>query len=83
MDRFYIGETEDLDLRIHHHNTSFFKNSYTSVASDWVLFVSLECIDRGHARKVESFIKRMKSKKFIRSLRDSTKIQAAITAKFK
>ena len=65
IDKFYVGDTENLELRITQHNTGSFKNSYTSKACDWTLYISLLCRDRSQARKVELFIKKMKSKKFI------------------
>jgi len=82
INRFYVGETEDLELRISQHKSGFFKNSYTSKASDWQLYISLCCRDRSHARKVELFIKKMKSKKFIFNLKDSFEVQADIINRF-
>ena len=82
IDKFYIGETEDLELRITQHNSALFKNSYTSKTSDWILHVALSCKDRSHARKVESFIKKMKSRKFILNLKDSIKLQTDILNRF-
>jgi putative endonuclease len=82
IDKFYIGETEDLELRIDQHNAAFFKIAYTSKASDWTLYISLRCRDRSHARKVESFIKKMKSRKFILNLRNSVELQTDIVSRF-
>jgi putative endonuclease len=82
IDKFYIGETEDLELRTIQHNSAFFKNSYTSRASDWIIYISLRRRDRSHARQVELFIKKMKSKKFIVNLRDSVELQTDIINRF-
>ncbi len=65
LDSFYVGETLDLEKRIKEHNTSFYENSFTSKAKDWKLFLSIDCKDRIQARKVETHIKKMKSKKYI------------------
>ena len=82
LDKFYIGETENLELRITQHNTAFFKSSYTSKASDWMLYASLVCKDRAQARKAESFTKRMKRKKFIINLKNSIELQNDILNRF-
>ncbi|WP_421869235.1 GIY-YIG nuclease family protein [Marinoscillum sp.] len=63
--RYYIGETSDVAKRISEHNTGYYKGAYTKSADDWTICLQLECLDRSHARKVETFIKRMKSRKFI------------------
>ena len=67
--KYYIGETEDIDSRILQHNTGFFKDSYTKIADDWKLFLSIECLNRIQARKIEAHIKKMKSKKYIENLK--------------
>ena len=68
IDRYYIGESEDPSQRIHEHNNGFYKGSFTSRASDWCLQMSFQCINRKEARKVETFIKKQKSRKFIEKL---------------
>ena len=65
LDTYYIGETVDLEARIKEHNTSFYENSYTSKVKDWKLFLSIDCKNRIQARKIETHIKKMKSKKYI------------------
>lgn len=73
--KYYVGETENLELRLNQHNTAFFPGKYTVQAKDWELFLSIEFNDRTQARKFESFIKKMKSRKFIESLKsDQTKL---------
>jgi putative endonuclease len=83
VDKFYVGETEDLDMRLNQHNTFFFKGSFTSIATDWILYISLSCENRIHTRKVESFIKQMKSKVFIIKLKENPKIQGDIINRFR
>jgi putative endonuclease len=67
-DKFYVGETEDLEKRLLQHNNGFFKGSYTTRANDWELKCSLTFRSLSHARKAEAFIKRMNSRKFIENL---------------
>jgi putative endonuclease len=68
LNRFYIGQTQDIDTRIFQHNSGFFADSYTSIASDWKLKLTINCISRMEALKIETFIKKMKSRKFIESI---------------
>lgn len=43
----------------------FFKHAYTKAASDWKLKLVFECENELKAKKLERFIKRMKSRNFI------------------
>ena len=64
-DKYYIGSTDDVSRRLEEHN-SVDKNTYTSRYRPWVLkasFMISEC--RGDARRVESYLKRLKSRKII------------------
>ncbi|MCU4166779.1 GIY-YIG nuclease family protein, partial [Carboxylicivirga caseinilyticus] len=36
FDRFFIGQTQNLKLRIEQHNSGFFSNSSTKFTNDWV-----------------------------------------------
>ena len=68
LDRYYIGETIDLNNRLNEHNTGFYKNSFTSKTNDWTLFVNIACDDVFQAKKIEKHIKKMKSKTYIKNL---------------
>ena len=69
LDKYYIGETEDIEKRLILHNTGFFKPSFTSKTSDWVLYLKIECNNRKIARYIERHIKSMKSRKYIENLK--------------
>ena len=71
LNRFYIGETHDLDQRLLWHRSQFFLHAYTKIASDWELFLAFKVADISTARKMEAFIKAKKSAKFIRDLKSS------------
>jgi putative endonuclease len=75
LDRFYIGETGDLDERLRQHKEGFFKQSFTKRATDWENYFSVECNDRVHARRIEAQIKRMKSRRFMINLRENLDMQ--------
>ncbi len=65
-DRFYIGQTANLDNRIFHHNSG--REKYTKRASDWELVYSKKFNTRTQAQKVENFIKKQKSRTFIEKI---------------
>jgi len=69
LGKYYVGETFDIDLRVNQHNSGYFDGSFTSVVNDWELFLVIECKSRVQSRKIESHIKRMKSKKYIENLK--------------
>ena len=69
LNQFYIGEAVDIEERIKEHNSGFYKNAFTSKGSDWRLFLKIICKDRVQARKIETHIKSMKSKKYINDLK--------------
>ena len=64
-DKYYIGYTNDPDRRLVEHNTVI-KNSYTFKFRPWILkSVFMVSESRGEARKIENYIKKMKSRSFI------------------
>ena len=65
FDRYYVGETEDFEMRLTQHNTGFFGSSSTKYAKDWRLGKLLRVSNCVQARQVEKHIKSMKSKKFL------------------
>jgi len=66
--RYYVGETPDLDIRLTQHILHHFKKGYTKAANDWEIALSKKCSFREDAIYLEKFIKRMKSRKFIQKL---------------
>ena len=44
--KFYIGETNDLESRIEKHQKHFYSNSFTKIAEDWKIVLTLDCIER-------------------------------------
>ncbi len=67
-DRYYIGHTEDIPRRLKEHNTAD-KNSYTSHYRPWILKGSFDVSEsRGEARRVENYLKKLKSRKVIENL---------------
>ena len=83
LNRFYVGETDNIVRRLDEHNTGFFKNSFTTKTSDWEIFILINCCDRIQARKIETHIKKMKSKKYIQDLECYPEIIEKLKNKYK
>jgi putative endonuclease len=79
--KFYVGVTQDVEKRLHEHLNPI-HSKFTSKAEDWKIFLELECSNKTHALKVEKFIKKMKSKAFILSLKDNPEKAKSIIEKF-
>jgi len=67
-DTFYVGETYNIDERIVAHNNHYYKNSFTKIANDWECVLAFECDSETQAIYLEAFVKKMKSKIFIRKV---------------
>ena len=80
LDRFYTGESSDIEQRLQYHNLGF--SGFTAKASDWELYLLIECADRPMARKIEKHIKSMKSVKYIKSLRSDDDLIAKLKSKY-
>ena len=83
LDKYYIGESIDVPTRVFQHNSGFFKNSFTSSSDDWQIFLKIECGSRALARKIESHIKKMKSRKYIEDLKKYPEIISKLKEKYK
>ncbi|PCJ98813.1 MAG: excinuclease ABC subunit C [Flavobacteriaceae bacterium] len=68
LDKFYIGETPNIQNRIQQHNQHYFKTNFTKSANDWSIVLSKKCDSKENAIYLEKFVKRMKSKKFVLKL---------------
>ena len=82
IDRFYIGSTIDVILRLKQHNDPEFKLSFTQRAPDWVLFYTIENLAYHQARSIEKHIKAMKSKQYILNLTKYPEITGKLIEKF-
>ena len=67
-DKYYIGQTDDLARRLEEHNNAD-KNSFTSKFRPWILRASFAVSEsRGEVRRVENYLKKMKSRVLIEKL---------------
>ena len=63
---YYVGYTSDYERRLKQHNESD-KNTYTSKHRPWMIKTLFECGENeAEAIRLERFIKKQKSKKFLR-----------------
>ena len=66
-DKYYVGQTHDLEIRLKMHN-ELSLNSFTSKFRPWILKRSIDVESRAKAIKMEQFIKKKKSRKYIEAL---------------
>jgi putative endonuclease len=81
--KFYVGQTDNLNLRLELHNTSFFKGAYTVQAKDWELFLEIPCEARAEAIFIEKHIKSMKSKTYYQNIQKYLQIIQSLKEKFR
>ena len=80
---FYIGETDDLENRIHWHNNLKLNTNTTKSGIPWEFFYTINCESRSQARKIEKHLKRMKSRKYLINLRKYPEISMKLLEKYK
>src|SRR5437867_1337789 len=66
LDKYYVGSTTDIARRVQEHNRG--KDKFTRTGRPWTLVYREEFERLIEARGRERYIKRMKSRKFIRSV---------------
>jgi putative endonuclease len=80
-DKYYTGHTNNVIRRLSEHNSEKFDHYYTSKFKPWSLKLSIELQDKAIAIKVEKFIKKQKSRKFIEKVIDNPGIIQDIICK--
>ena len=68
INRFYIGYTSNLDVRMQFHEDAE-SRKFTYNADDWTLFFTITCESKFQALAIEKHIKAMKSKVYIENLK--------------
>ena len=66
INKYYIGACTDIERRLYEHNIGHSK--FTSTGIPWILKYSETYDTLNEAKKRESAIKKMKSRKYIESL---------------
>jgi putative endonuclease len=57
--KHYIGQTNDLEDRLHRHNSN--RNKYTRGKGPWELIALFETETRSEAVQIESYLKKLKN----------------------
>ena len=82
-DNYYIGITqESVESRLEKHNNHKYGNHFTSKANDWEVYLILPCSTVAQAMKIEKHIKKMKSRKYIVSLKTYPEIFEKLIIKY-
>ncbi len=82
LDRFYIGFTTNFDVRMEFHNNPETRK-FTAKANDWILFDKIECESKSQALSIEKHIKSMKSKTYIKNLKQYSEIKEKLKVKYR
>jgi putative endonuclease len=72
--RYYVGESQDPERRLGLYNQGVFQKAFTKIAQDWELMLAHPCRSREEALKLERFVKRMKSRRFIEKVVEDPQI---------
>jgi putative endonuclease len=75
LHRFYTGTTDNVRERLDEHNSGKYPDSFSAKGIPWDLFLEIACETSQQAYHVESFIKKMKSSKFIQRLRTEPRLR--------
>ncbi|MFP4548366.1 MAG: GIY-YIG nuclease family protein [Fidelibacterota bacterium] len=65
-DRYYVGYTHDLELRLERHNDGWSRSTKNGIPWEIVYYEKYDT--KSKAMKRENFIKRQKSRKYIEEL---------------
>ncbi len=86
FDRYYIGESVNIQERLSQHNSHHYTHASTSFTSDWIIAIHYSLQNRKEALIIEKYLKSLKSKKFLRALHQDieaqTKFKESIEKKF-
>ncbi|MEM0518187.1 GIY-YIG nuclease family protein [Aequorivita flava] len=74
LDKYYVGETPNVAIRLAQHNNHYFKTNFTKAANDWKFLLKYSCKSREEALFLEKFIKKMKSRVFIEKIINNPEI---------
>lgn len=80
--KFYVGETINIDERLLKHNSGAYSHAFTSQANDWTIQTAIECKNRVIALKIEKHIKSMKSKMYLKNLIKYDELREKLITRF-
>jgi putative endonuclease len=83
IDQFYVGQTEYFAKRFTLYLDKAFVGNFTKRASGWELFYEIFCNTRTQALEIESHIKRMKSRQYLKNLKTYPDITEKLKMKYR
>ena len=83
IDRFYIGQTHDVNDRILKHNSLYYPNKWTAKGIPLILFHQIACASKSQALLIEKHIKSMKSTMYLKNLKRYPEISDRLKKKYK
>ena len=82
LDKYYVGSTEDIVLRLHIHNNPHETRKFTAKGLPWLLKCTIDCPDKTSSTVLERKIKSMKSRKLIEQLIANASFRAEFSKPF-
>ncbi len=82
IDKYYVGHTVDVNVRLNQHNEGYYDDAFTSKASDWELFYYYSLESKRLATSIEFHIKSMKSKKYYHDLKKYPEIMEKLILRY-
>ncbi|MDH5400105.1 MAG: GIY-YIG nuclease family protein [Cyclobacteriaceae bacterium] len=83
INRFYIGYSENVENRIEYHNNPQHNHIWTKRGIPWVIFLTIDELSHGQARKIEIHIKKMKSTTYLKNLTKYPEIIEKLKSKYR
>ena len=82
LNRYYIGTTDDIDVRLKQHNSMEYSDSFTTKGIPWERFLMIEDLTSKQAYAIEKHIKQMKSTKYYHNLAKYPELILKLKLKF-
>ena len=82
IDSFYVGSCINFKLRLSQHLDQSYVKSFTKRAKDWTPFLLMENLQYEQSRQIELHIKKMKSRKYLKNLREYPEMQEKLKLRF-
>ena len=63
LEKYYVGSTQDIEIRLYKHNTAASKSTKSGIP--WQLVTTIDCDNRSEAVKLEMKIKKRGIKRYL------------------
>ena len=82
IDHYYVGSCLDLTARMEEHLTGKMDLAFTKRSNDWIVYFEISNLEYQVSRKIESHIKKMKSRKYFENLVTYPEISQKLIEKY-